>query len=76
MKIAILFLLIFMIQSKVSLSQSSPVLLPGFPVILDSVDFTYNNGPIIADFDSDGSNEIFVGVNTFSLIGKVSVEYQ
>ncbi|MBX7042531.1 MAG: T9SS type A sorting domain-containing protein [Ignavibacteria bacterium] len=71
MKIAILFLLILMIHSKVSLSQSSPVLLPGFPVILDSIDFTYNDGPIIADFDSDGRNEIFVGVNTFSLIGKV-----
>ncbi len=53
------------------MSQSTPVLLPGFPVVLDSIDFTYNNGPIIADFDSDGRNEIFVGVNVYSLTGKV-----
>jgi hypothetical protein len=53
------------------MSQSTPVLLPGFPVILDSIDYTYNNGPIIADFDSDGRNEIFVGVNVYSLTGKV-----
>ncbi len=53
------------------MSQSTPVLLPGFPVILDSIDYTYNNGPIIADFDFDGRNEIFIGVNSLLLTGKV-----
>ncbi len=60
-----------LLHSQFSTSQSTPVLLPGFPVILDSIDFTYNNGPIIADFDSDGRNEIFIGVNSLLLTGKV-----
>ncbi len=71
MKVPLFLLLLLMPQYKLTFSQSSPVLLPGFPVILDSIDFTYNNGPIIADFDSDGRNEIFVGVNVYSLTGKV-----
>lgn len=60
-----------LLSSQFSMSQNTPVLLPGFPVILDSIDFTYNNGPIIADFDFDGRNEIFIGVNSLLLTGKV-----
>ena len=71
MKRSILFLSVIVFLSQMSYSQSPPVMLPGFPVILDSIDYTFNNGPIIADFDLDGRNEVFVGVNVYSLTGKV-----
>ena len=71
MKRSILLLSVLIILSQLAWSQSPPVLLPGFPVILDSIDYTFNNGPIIADFDLDGRNEVFVGVNVYSLTGKV-----
>ncbi|MFZ1322768.1 MAG: FG-GAP-like repeat-containing protein [Ignavibacteria bacterium] len=67
-KIIILFLII---TSQNSTSQITPTLMQGFPVILDSVDYTYNNGPIIADFNNDGQNEVLVGVNGLLTTGKV-----
>ena len=66
-----LIVLIFLLNINYSYSQSTPVLMSGFPMVLDSVDYAYNNGPIVADFNNDGENEILVGVNLFSLTGKV-----
>ncbi len=66
-----LIVLIFLLSINYSYSQSTPVLMSGFPIILDSLDLAYNNGPIVADFNNDGENEILIGVNSFSLIGKV-----
>ena len=65
-----LIVLIFL-NINLAFGQSPPILMPGFPIIMDSVETSYNNGPIVADFNNDGENEILVGVNSFSLIGKV-----
>ena len=70
MKKIILFFIII-INSSSAISQVPPALLPGFPMVLDSVELTYNNGPIVADFNNDGENEILAGINLFSPIGKV-----
>lgn len=63
--------LIIFLNLNFALTQTTPVLMPGFPITLDSSDYTYNNGPIVADFNNDGENEILVGVNNFSNVGKV-----
>lgn len=70
----LIFVKIFILAlNYYSFPQSIPVILPNFPIVLDSLDYTYNNGPIVADFNSDGENEILIGVNVISSIGKVLV---
>lgn len=65
------FLIINCISIQFIYPQATPILLQGFPVLLDSIEETYNTGPIVEDFNNDGEKEILVGVNLFSAIGKV-----
>jgi len=64
-------IVMILINVNIVFSQLPPVLMSGFPMVLDSVDLTYNNGPIVADFNNDGENEILAGINLFSPTGKV-----
>lgn len=56
------------VQSQISVSQIS-----GFPKVIDATDYSYNSGAsgIVADFNRDGRNEIFIGVNLTLNQGKV-----
>ncbi|MEZ4689602.1 MAG: VCBS repeat-containing protein [Ignavibacteria bacterium] len=68
-----LFILIFLININTSFSQLPPTLLPGYPLVVDSTQGTYNSGasPIVADFNNDGENEILICVNLDLLTGSV-----
>lgn len=61
----ILFLNILIAIAVISnLHPQTPLLMKGYPVVLDSNVGTYSGGaPIVADFDNDGQNEILVCVN-------------
>ena len=69
-KIIVLF---FLININISFSQLPPILLPGYPIVVDSTQGTYNSGasPIVADFNNDGQNEILICVNLSLLTGSV-----
>ena len=58
---------------KITYSQSPPVLMEGFPILLDSVDYCYTTGSsaIVANFGKGDEKRIFIGVDVFSVIGKI-----
>ncbi|MBK9334303.1 MAG: T9SS type A sorting domain-containing protein [Ignavibacteria bacterium] len=71
-KIIILTILCLCVNQN-TFSQSPPVLMDGFPIVLDSVDYCYNTGSssIVANFGSGEEKRIFIGVNVILQTGKI-----
>ncbi|MFZ1321419.1 MAG: T9SS type A sorting domain-containing protein [Ignavibacteria bacterium] len=73
MKKIIIIAIIFLFVNQNTYSQSPPVLMDGFPIVLDSIEICYQTGSsaIVANFGEDNEKRIFVGVNVNSAIGKI-----
>jgi len=71
-KIIILTILCLCVNQN-TFSQSPPVLMDGFPIVLDSVDFCYTTGSsaIVANFGIEEEKRIFIGVNLILQTGKI-----
>lgn len=67
------YLILFLFVITVKSFSQTPSLLPGYPLVLDSTQGTYDGGasPIIADFNNDGQKEILVCVNLKLFVGSV-----
>lgn len=69
----VVLIFVFIFIPVPTLFSQTPSILPGYPLVLDSNENTYNSGasPIIADFNGDGNNEILVCVNLDTYTGWV-----
>ncbi len=65
--------ILFFISTTSIYSQITINQLSGFPKLIDTLDYTYCSGAssIVADFNRDGRNEIFIGVNLSRNTGKI-----
>lgn len=65
--------IIVLINFSLAFSQVTITQLPGYPKVIDSLDYTYNTAAssIVEDFNRDGRNEIFISVNLSLSEGRV-----
>ncbi|MBP9096281.1 MAG: T9SS type A sorting domain-containing protein [Ignavibacteria bacterium] len=68
-----LIILIILTKFGFAFSQVTITQLPGYPKVIDSLDYTYNTAAssIVEDFNRDGRNEIFISVNLSLSEGRV-----